>query len=96
MLLSKIRANSIHGFRLIIFYLFLTLLDLVKVSNPSGGVLTSSALNTLWWSQATFELIVMFFKLPLPLCSPVFVRDGLTKPGLLLSNHVACKGSKLQ
>ena len=60
MLLSKIRANTIHGFWLIIFYLFLTLLDLVKVSNPFGGVLTSSALNTLRWSQATCELIVMF------------------------------------
>ena len=43
MLLAKIRANSIHGFCLIIVYLFLTLLDLVKVSNPSGGVLTSSS-----------------------------------------------------
>ena len=64
---------------MIIFYLFLTLLDLVKVSNPSGGVLTSSALNTLRWSQATCELIVMFVKPPLPLCSPVIFRDGLTK-----------------
>ena len=45
-MLLMIRANSIHGF-LIIFYLFLTLLDLDKVSNPFGGVLTSSALNTL-------------------------------------------------
>ena len=45
-------------------YLFLTLLDLVKVSNPSGGVLTSSALNTLRWSQATCELIVMLAKPP--------------------------------
>ena len=71
MLLSKIRA--------IIFYLFLTLLDLLKVSNPSGGVLTSSALNTLRWSQATCELIVTFAKPSLPLCSPAFVRDGLTK-----------------
>ena len=81
MLLAKIHANSIHGFGLIIFYLFLTLLDLVKVSNPSGGVLTSAALNTLQWSQATCELIVMVVKPTLPLCSPVFVRDGLTKRG---------------
>ena len=75
MLLTEIRANSIRGF------FFLTLLDLVKVSNPSGSVLTSSALNTLQWSQATCELIVMVVKPPLPLCSPMFVRDGVTKRG---------------
>ena len=64
----------------------------VKVSNPSGGVLTSSALNTLRWSQATCELIFTFVKTSLPLCSPEFDRDGLTKTGTLLSDHVTCKG----
>ena len=56
---QKLRIHSVRP-GIVIGFTILTLLDLVKVSNPSGGVLTSSALNTLWWSQATCELIVMF------------------------------------